>query len=157
MHPCVYTTDKIKKSKKWIDGFVEKKGKGLILYDEDKRIVSTQSYFTKREDLNIETGGYLIYIDDSECFLGEEVEKEQVEDEHKEIYKSAFKAHSSKKEELSKASDHKEKPSKIAYKKAENESAIIDENQQEETLNNDNKKDKIVARTTEDILNLLGK
>lgn len=67
MHECTYTTQKTKKNKKWCDGFVDKVGSLIKLYNENKVVISTSSYKINEEEL-IETPNYLIYVDDIELF-----------------------------------------------------------------------------------------
>jgi len=66
MLDCIYTTQKNKKLKKWIDGFVMRSGRGLVLYDEEKKVLCRAGKFTTREDGNVEASIYLIY---SEGFI----------------------------------------------------------------------------------------
>lgn len=64
MIKCVYTTQKHKKLKKWLDGFIQMKGKKLLLYDADKtNIFCTISVAL---DNDMETAGYLIYAESLE-------------------------------------------------------------------------------------------
>lgn len=63
MLPCIYTTQKTKKLKKWIDGFLLPIRKGLRLYDVEKQFLyNSESY--KIIDDYIDTSNYLIYLDD---------------------------------------------------------------------------------------------
>lgn len=68
MHSCVYTTQKTKKAKKWIDGFVSRLKSSIVLYNEDKKEIH-RAQFKVREDGLIETTGYFIYIDSDDSFL----------------------------------------------------------------------------------------
>ena len=68
MHNCVYTKDKIKKKKKWIDGFIEKKGINIVLFTEDKEVISRSSYKIL-EDSTIEASIYLIVPENFEEFF----------------------------------------------------------------------------------------
>jgi len=63
MLEAVYTTQKTKKSKKWIDGFVEKNGIVLKLFNDERKQICSSSSFKLLEDSNIEMGVYLIYTD----------------------------------------------------------------------------------------------
>lgn len=65
---CIYTKDKIKKKKKWLDGFITKGISTIRLYDEDK-VEIMKSTFKLLEDSNIDALSYLIYLDDVESFL----------------------------------------------------------------------------------------
>lgn len=78
MHSCVYTTQKHKKTKKWIDGYVARKGKGLALYSEEKKVIHTTGAFNVREDENLETSAYLIYVEELEEFIGSKEENKRV-------------------------------------------------------------------------------
>lgn len=62
MYECTYTSQKNKKSKKWIDGFVAMNGKRITIHDDARKAVyATVSY--KIEDGTIETPMYLVYTD----------------------------------------------------------------------------------------------
>lgn len=63
MLEAVYTTQKTKKSKKWIDGFVEKNGIVLKLFNDEKKQICSSSSFKLQENSNIEMGIYIIYTD----------------------------------------------------------------------------------------------
>ncbi|ELA40894.1 uncharacterized protein VICG_02074 [Vittaforma corneae ATCC 50505] len=71
MLSCVYTTQKTKKLKKWIDGFIIKKGSGLILYNEERKAIHRCTSFTVLEDSTIETSMYLVCAENLEEFMRE--------------------------------------------------------------------------------------
>ncbi|AFN83669.1 hypothetical protein EROM_090520 [Encephalitozoon romaleae SJ-2008] len=76
---CVYTAQKSKKLKTWIDGFVEHKGKRLYLYNSD--MMKIDSSLASALDNEMETYKYLVYIDSFENFDQDEVEnQEQISD-----------------------------------------------------------------------------
>ncbi|KAM0680042.1 hypothetical protein GINT2_001730 [Glugoides intestinalis] len=70
MHCCVYTTQKTKKAKKWIDGFITLLKSSVILYNEDKKEIH-RAQFKIREDGLVETTGYLIYLDSEDSFFND--------------------------------------------------------------------------------------
>ena len=59
MHECVYTNQKIKKIKKWMDGFVDLNNRKVTLYTEDKKILTTDIVLVHEDDM-LETRQYLI-------------------------------------------------------------------------------------------------
>lgn len=67
MLKCVYSTDKSKKRKKWIDGFFDRKDNSIVLYNEDKKVLTT-SKFKILEDSSLEASTYLIFPDNHEEF-----------------------------------------------------------------------------------------
>lgn len=69
MFSCVYTTQKTKKLKKWMDGFVVKKGQGLVLYSEEEKAIHKCTTFTVLEDSSIEASMYLIWIENMGEFM----------------------------------------------------------------------------------------
>lgn len=78
MHKCVFTSQKTKKSKKWIDGYIVKKERGIILYDEEKKQIYKSTAFKILEDSNIEVSMYLIYVEDLDEFLNENKEENSI-------------------------------------------------------------------------------
>ncbi|EQB59918.1 hypothetical protein NAPIS_ORF02517 [Vairimorpha apis BRL 01] len=61
MYPCIYTKDKKKKLKNWLEGFYTYKPNKLILYDSDKKyLCSKQTPLIN----DIDTFKYLVYIED---------------------------------------------------------------------------------------------
>lgn len=76
---CVYTAQKNKKLKTWIDGFVEHKGKRLYLYNTD--MMKIDSSLASALDNEMETYKYLVYIDSFENPDEDEAEdQEQISD-----------------------------------------------------------------------------
>ncbi|AFM98946.1 hypothetical protein EHEL_090510 [Encephalitozoon hellem ATCC 50504] len=71
---CVYTVQKHKKLKTWIDGFVEHKGKRLYLYNSDMERID--SMLAPALDNEMETYKYLVYIDSFE-----DVEEDEAKDQ----------------------------------------------------------------------------
>lgn len=70
---CVYTTQKHKKLKTWVDGFVRLKGKKFQLYDSE--MVNIHSSVVSSLDNEMEVSRYLIYI---ESFDDQEEDRETV-------------------------------------------------------------------------------
>lgn len=64
MLTCVYTSDKNKKYKSWKDGYIKINEDICILYDEFK--VKLTSFKQKYFENDIETGMYLIYIEEQQ-------------------------------------------------------------------------------------------
>ncbi|ADM12181.1 uncharacterized protein Eint_090520 [Encephalitozoon intestinalis ATCC 50506] len=61
---CVYTMQKHKKLKTWMDGFIEQKGKRIHLYNTD--MVKIDSLVASCLDNEMETPKYLLYIESFE-------------------------------------------------------------------------------------------
>ncbi|KCZ75800.1 hypothetical protein H311_03213 [Anncaliia algerae PRA109] len=75
MQNCIYTKDIIKKSKTWLEGFIEKKENKVILYDEEKKIISSKLLKEISQELRI--GIYLVYVDNIETMCNDESIKDQ--------------------------------------------------------------------------------
>ncbi|ORE00621.1 hypothetical protein A0H76_1360 [Hepatospora eriocheir] len=60
---CSFTKDKIKKRKKYLDGFISYKNDKIILKDENNKTILTTTSYKINEDDYIETSMYLIYLD----------------------------------------------------------------------------------------------
>lgn len=71
MFECVYTTRKTQKVKRWCDGFIEKRGSCIRLFNEDRKSIHAFTSFAILEDSSIDTPAYLIFTD----FLDELVGK----------------------------------------------------------------------------------
>lgn len=65
MIPCIYTKDKKKKLKTWLDGFVSLSKNTLKLYNEDKKQIDSKTCNELTNDL--ETFKHLIYIESLEA------------------------------------------------------------------------------------------
>ncbi|CAD27023.1 hypothetical protein [Encephalitozoon cuniculi GB-M1] len=76
MMRCVYTTQKHKKLKTWMDGFAEMKGKRLHLYDSD--MVEIHNSIVSALNNEMEIFKYLVYIESFEN-LEENGEREHQE------------------------------------------------------------------------------
>lgn len=63
MKECVYTNQKTKKIKKWIDGFIDIKQKKIYIYDENKKQIYTSKVYSIEEDI-IDSPLYIIQCDD---------------------------------------------------------------------------------------------
>lgn len=72
MFECVYTKRKTQKVKKWCDGFVEKKGSSIRLFNGDMKSIDLCTCFTILEDLNIDTPTYLIFTDFLDELMGKD-------------------------------------------------------------------------------------
>ena len=68
MFECTYTTQKTKKSKKWIDGYVAVKDKRLVIYDESRKAIHSTTSYRIEDDL-IDTPTYLVYTDSLDLVL----------------------------------------------------------------------------------------
>lgn len=79
MIKCIYTTQKQKKLKTWLDGFIKVRGKKFCLYDVDK--TSIHSSITTSLDNEIETARYLIYVEsfDDSSEEGRETSEEKIQ------------------------------------------------------------------------------
>lgn len=79
MLKCVYTTDKVKKKKKWFDGFLDRRGSSIVLYNEEMKILTT-SKFKLLEDDSIEASIYLVFPDNHDEFIAkfENIEEKNV-------------------------------------------------------------------------------
>ncbi len=62
MVPCIYTKQKVKKIKKWIDGYVLFKRFGLRLYNDEQEFLYNSENYQIIDDY-IDTPMYLIYLD----------------------------------------------------------------------------------------------
>ncbi|KAH9411689.1 hypothetical protein HK407_04g07990 [Ordospora pajunii] len=75
---CTYTSQKQKKQKLWLDGFVSLKGKKVSLYDSEKKMI--ESSFLPAVENDMEMQKYLVYVDsfedlESECAELDEEER----------------------------------------------------------------------------------
>ncbi|KAK6089282.1 hypothetical protein P3W45_001755 [Vairimorpha bombi] len=61
MYPCIYTKDKKKKLKTWLEGFYKYTDNKLSVYDSEKKLVCTK---VTKLDNEIDTFKYLVYIED---------------------------------------------------------------------------------------------
>jgi len=68
MHPCTYTSQKTKKSKKWLDGFVTANSKKIVIHSESKKAIYSGAY--KIVDDEIDTPMYLVYMDNLDVLFG---------------------------------------------------------------------------------------
>lgn len=65
MKNCTYTKDpKIKKKKKYLDGFVSSKNMKVTLYDSNKKILFTSSKYAITDDETLNIGLYTVIVDD---------------------------------------------------------------------------------------------
>lgn len=72
MLECVFTTQKTKKKKKWEDGFIEKVGRGIVLYNEEKKKIFKGERYKKTEEDYLDFGQYFVYC---ELFEGADDDK----------------------------------------------------------------------------------
>lgn len=64
MMRCIYTAQKHKKLKTWLDGFVRIRGRKLLLYDVDR--TGIDSCIGAVLDNEMETAKHMIYVEDFE-------------------------------------------------------------------------------------------
>ncbi|RVD92521.1 hypothetical protein TUBRATIS_009730 [Tubulinosema ratisbonensis] len=76
MYPCIYTKDILKKSKKWLEGFITQKNTKLTLLDENKKVIFAKQMNIKESEFRF--GCYLVYAEE---FVEEKCQKNNLTDQ----------------------------------------------------------------------------
>ncbi|KAM0671912.1 hypothetical protein CWI42_040520 [Ordospora colligata] len=74
---CTYTSQKHKKQKLWLDGFVSLKGKKVSLYDSEKKVIESSFVLSVENDMEMQK--YLVYVDSFEDLENECIEPDDKE------------------------------------------------------------------------------
>lgn len=69
MHPCTYTSQKTKKSKKWLDGFITVSNRKVVIHNESRKVVYSSASYSVVDD-TVDTPAYLVYTDDLGALFG---------------------------------------------------------------------------------------